>query len=211
MQRRELLKASLLFLAAGASASVARALHAGAHAHGHHHRGETDDLTIPTNPIFSQEQRHSIILLSDMIIPPTDTPGAAEAGVPGFIETIVGDWYTDTERHIFLAGLDELDTFCRQQGNAPFHQATEEARMAALRASEELANAYTPPVPSGGLAAMGRFVDEHSPFFKKLKELVVLGYYTSEIGATRELAYNPVPGYFDGNYPLEKIGRHWVY
>lgn len=211
MQRRELLKASLLFLATGASASVARALHAGVHAHGHHGGQEADTSTAPENPVFGASQRHSIALLSDMIIPPTDTPGAAEAGVPGFIETIVGDWYTDTERRIFMAGLDQLDQYSQQHGNTPFHRAPEDLRLAALHESERLAQDYIGPTPSGNLAAMGRFIDENTPFFNKLKELVVLGYYTSEIGATQELAYRPVPGYFDGDYPLEKVGRHWVY
>ena len=53
--------------------------------------------------------------------------------------------------------------------------------------------------------------DQHAPFFNKIKELTVLGYYTSEVGATRELAYNPVPGKFDGDYDYAKVGRQWSY
>lgn len=212
MQRRELLKSSLLLLAAGASASVARALHAGVHAHGHHqHDHGVNISTVPQNPVFSEAQHHSVTVLSDMIIPATDTPGASEAGVPGFIETIVGDWYTETERSIFIAGLDQLDVYCKKQGNNTFVLVAEDIRVAALQESERIAQAYTAPMPSSGLAEMGRFVDENAPFFTKLKELVVLGYYTSKIGVTQELAYNPAPGHFDGDYPLVKVGRQWVH
>lgn len=212
MQRRELLKASLLCMAAGASASVARALHAGIHAHGHHpHDSDTDTSVIPKNPAFTEAQRQSVALLSDMIIPATDTPGATEAGVPGFIETIVGDWYTETERDIFIAGLDQLDVYCKEHGNNTFLLVPDDLRLVALQESERVAQAYTAPMPSGGLIEMGRFVDENAPFFTKLKELVVSGYYTSETGVTQELAYNPAPGYFDGDYPLEKVGRQWVH
>jgi hypothetical protein len=48
------------------------------------------------------------------------------------------------------------------------------------------------------------------PYFRLLKELVLLGYYTSEAGATRELRYAAVPGAFRGCVPLAEIGRAWA-
>jgi hypothetical protein len=53
--------------------------------------------------------------------------------------------------------------------------------------------------------------DEQSPFFYKLKLLTVLGYYTSEVGATQELSYNPVPGRYEGDVDFDKVGRQWSY
>ena len=47
--------------------------------------------------------------LVDQIIPPTDTPGAADVGVPQFIDTMLTDWYAPDERDGFLAGLDAID------------------------------------------------------------------------------------------------------
>ena len=47
-------------------------------------------------------------------------------------------------------------------------------------------------------------------FFHTMKDLTLLGYYTSEIGATRELRHEPVPGRFDGCVPLADIGRTWA-
>ena len=58
-----------------------------------------------SRPGVDAAQRHLVDLLAEMIIPATDTPGAREADVPAFIETMVADWYTDTERTIFLQGL----------------------------------------------------------------------------------------------------------
>jgi hypothetical protein len=51
--------------------------------------------------------------------------------------------------------------------------------------------------------------DEKSPFFFKLKQLTVLGYYTSEVGGTKELSYNPVPGSYEGDYDFDKVGHQW--
>src|SRR2546428_751816 len=48
------------------------------------------------------------------------------------------------------------------------------------------------------------------PFFRTMKELTLVGYYTSEIGATRELRHAPVPGRFEGCVPLDRIGRAWA-
>ena len=49
----------------------------------------------------------------------------------------------------------------------------------------------------------------HQPFFRTMKELTLLGYYTSQIGATQELKYAQVPGRFDGCVPFSSIGRAW--
>ena len=48
------------------------------------------------------------------------------------------------------------------------------------------------------------------PWFRTIKELTVLGYYTSEIGATKELKYVAVPERFEGCVPLTQIGRTWA-
>jgi hypothetical protein len=47
-------------------------------------------------------------------------------------------------------------------------------------------------------------------FFRTFKELTLVGYYTSEIGATRELHHAPVPGRYDGCVPLAQVGRTWA-
>ena len=196
MQRRELLKLSALLLGTAASASLSRAVLAGA--------GTASKTT--TSP-FTKAQQQSIRLLSDMIIPPTDTPGAVEAGVPAFINSIYADWYTDAERKIFSDGLAALDAFCIKQEKKSFDTASAEARLAALRDQESIASQYKSPLGAG--SPFKQADDENAPFFKKIKELVVLGYYTSEVGATQELAYLPMPGYYDGNYDYAKAGRPW--
>jgi len=90
MRRREVLKASAWLLGTAVSASVSRALLA-------------DELSITGNGAFTDEQLAAVELLSDMIIPTTDTPGAVAAGVPDFIATIFQDWYRQAEQESFLA------------------------------------------------------------------------------------------------------------
>ena len=57
--------------------------------------------------VFSPAQRAIVDAAAERIIPETDTPGARAAGVPAFIELMVGEWYSEEERASFLAGVDE--------------------------------------------------------------------------------------------------------
>ena len=51
---------------------------------------------------------------------------------------------------------------------------------------------------------------ETTPFFRTMKELTLLGYYTSQLGATRELRHSQTPGRFDGCVPLAPGDRAWA-
>jgi gluconate 2-dehydrogenase gamma chain len=48
------------------------------------------------------------------------------------------------------------------------------------------------------------------PFFRTMKELTLIGYYTSEPGATKELRHEPVPGRYEGCIPFARVGRTWA-
>lgn len=195
MERRELLTHTLLLLGSVSSGTLSQAVLAGASA-----------PLRTVRKVFDENQWRSINALAEMIIPSTDTPGAVEAGVPDFIATIVGEWYTRVERKIFFDGLMQLDQFCLQEAAQSFDQSLEAIRVKALKEQEKQATQYQVPSNNGFSQTVE---DENAPFFKKIKELVVLGYYTSEVGATQELAYRPVPGQYNGNYEYEKVGRQW--
>lgn len=196
MRRREIIRWSTAVMGVALSGSLSRALMA-----------DVSITAARADTVFAPPQRSAVNLLADMIIPETDTPGAVAAGVPDFIASIFRDWYTDTEREIFSAGLDALDQYCQAEGGTPFHDADPSTRRNALLEQERIAAEYQPP--QGGFALRRPKSDETAPFFTKIRELVVLGYYTSELGATTELAYRPVPGEYNGDYDFDKVGRQW--
>ena len=203
IQRRTLLRLSAGFLGAAASGGLARALAAGA------------SVAAGAAARFGEAHAASVRLLAEMIIPQTDTPGAVEAGVPDFIATIVFDWYTPGERKAFMQGLAALDGFCMKQASQPFHLAAERTRVAALQEQERLAlAARSEQAGQAGQAAGDPYPSpqgETGPFFNRLRELVVFGYYTSELGATKELIYSPVPGRYQGDVDFSQVGRQWAY
>ena len=199
MQRRALIK-GLLMGGLGTtlnvtSPSLARALAA--------------DLTGAASPAtvcFNAGQRELCAVLAELIIPTTDTPGAIAAGVPAFVEMMVCDWYTGTERKIFLDGLEALEDDCRQKYSAGFLDLSEKRQIEALCRQQDLAAQYEPP--ENELSFLMPVEDEQVPFFDKLKELVVIGYYNSEVGAKQELIYNPMPMEYR-DIPFVEVGRQW--
>ena len=142
-------------------------------------------------------QAATVAVLVDCIIPATETPGAAEAGVPEFIDVIVGEWYEAPERTQFLAGLAELDQRSAALGDARFVDLDPDQRVTLLTTVETEAFLARKALPSGP-----------TPFWLRLKSLTVYGYYNSAVGSLQELDRPVIPGRFDacGHLPAARPG-----
>jgi len=141
---------------------------------------------LPSAAVFSPEQRALMTALTERVMPTTDTPGAIAAGVPAFIEKLLADWALPDDRKPILAGLDAIDA----RSQADYRVA---AAIAAPGQQDALLTlAMEDKLPGG------------SEFFDKFRQLVITGYFTSEIGLTQERRYLPVPGRYDGAYPYSQ-------
>jgi glucoside 3-dehydrogenase (cytochrome c) hitch-hiker subunit len=139
---------------------------------------------------LTRAQAELVAAIAEHILPETDTPGARAAGVHRFIDALVAESYPPLERQRFLEGLADVDARAAQGSGRPFLQCAAQDQRALLEALDRDGPAV--------------------PFFRTLKELTLVGYYTSEIGATRELHHSPVPGRYDGCVPLAQVGRTWA-
>ncbi|MCJ8321428.1 MAG: gluconate 2-dehydrogenase subunit 3 family protein [Colwellia sp.] len=148
-------------------------------------RHNSTGQTKSPSPLLSlnKSQFEIIEVIVDIIIPDTDTPGANKAGVPIFIDHMLANFMPQSEQQAFISDLKLLDKDAKGFGRlSPQHQ---------YQYIETLDN------------------NRHqNSFYRKLKELTVLGYYTSEIGASEELKYNPVPGPYR-EIPFNSLGRAW--
>ena len=117
--------------------------------------------------------------IARQIIPKTETGGALEAGVPQRIDEALTLWMTDDDQKAWKAGLKEIDVVLVEGEGTPYHLLEGPEKFRRLKRLDKAA-----------------FSDEGSvyDFYKELKSTVCLAYYTSETGASAELAYNPVPG-----------------
>ncbi len=137
----------------------------------------------PSTAVFTAQQRALVTALSERVMPTTDTPGAIAAGVPAFIEKLLADWAAPQDRAPILAGLAAVEA----RSQADYALAADKAAPAQQDALLTLA--MEDKLPGG------------ADFFDKFRQLVIAGYFTSEIGITQERDYLPVPGRYDGAHP----------
>ncbi|HVH09500.1 MAG TPA: gluconate 2-dehydrogenase subunit 3 family protein, partial [Gemmatimonadales bacterium] len=148
---------------------------------------------------LSPSQLEQVAVLAEHIIPATDTPGARAAQVQVFVDTLLTDHYPVPERDRFLAGLADVDARTRARYGKTFLECTPDQQRALLTVMDE--EAY-PAEPRGAPPPEGWF-------FHRLKEVTVVGYYTSQIGATQELHVSPF-GAYRGDIPYSTVGRAWA-
>lgn len=149
-----------------------------------------------TPQTLSAQQNDLVTTIAELIIPETDTPGARAARVNTFVDKMLTEWYKADERAHFLSGLADVDARAQDVIGKAFMEGTAEEQTAVLQAMEQ--------------DAMEQDATPLPPFFHTMKELTLVGYYTSEIGATQELQWLAAPGRYDGCAPLEEVGRTWA-
>jgi hypothetical protein len=183
IDRRTALGGVIAMFGAGVFAPIARA--AGATAA----QAATISTGAPSVAVFTTEQRALVSALSERILPTTDTPGAIAAGVPAFIEKLLADWALPADRGPILAGLDAIEARSRQ-----------DYRVAASKATPAQQDALL-------TLAMNDKMPNSAQFFEAFRQLVVAGYFTSEVGIMQEREYLPVPGQYDGAFPYSKVNK----
>ncbi len=153
------------------------------------------DLARSTKTLFNADQLALVRELGEIIIPTTDTPGAIAAGVHDFINHFVVYCASTDEQQGLLAGLKRIDDSAQTRFSKPFLSASKTQQIELLTKMEQAADGFT---------------TDDRQFFKKLKALVTFGYYTSELGASQELAYLAIPGGYKGNFKFKQIGKAWA-
>ena len=147
------------------------------------------DMNRSKQTLLDKDQLELVRELGEMIIPTTDTPGAIAAGVHDFINHFT----------VYCATKDEqqnlLDFLARLNNKTPFLQLGKQQQIDLLNNMEQAKHGFTQ-------------TDRNN--FKQFKALVLFGYYTSEIGASQELAYLAIPGGYKGNFKFKEIGKAWA-
>lgn len=148
-----------------------------------------------TPTLFSSNQARIVTALADVILPADDTPAASELGVPEFIETMVNEVYSEAQKREFIEGLDRFSTDYRAEIQAEYFDGNDTDKYDFTYHQNRLAVEEDPA---------------SNPFILTFKELTLLGYFTTEVGASEVLRYEPVPGVYDGCIPLEDVGKTWA-
>ena len=136
--------------------------------------------------------------IAETILPETGSPGAKAAGVGPFMALMVADTYSPREQQVFRQGLQDVDERSDAAFGVAFVDAAPADRLTLLRRlDEEQVRHMNAP-------------HETAHYFRMMKELALLGYFTSEIGYTQALRYAETPGRYDPCVPYEPGDRAWA-
>jgi hypothetical protein len=138
--------------------------------------------------------------IAETILPKTSTPGAKEAGVGEFIPVMVRDCYTPEQQKVFLEGLSTIEKLSKEKYNGGFEKITAEQRTELLTTLDKEQKEYQDKKKK----------EEPDHYFRMMKQLTLLGFFTSETGATKALRYIAVPGRFDPCVEYKKGDRAWA-
>ena len=155
------------------------------------------DSGAPWRPTWIRPERAAMLeALVDTILPATGTPGARQARVQIFVDLALRDCYTAAEQKVFADGLEALAGGSQAAHGRPFEACSPEERHALLARLD--AASYAPDTGARG------------SFIRILKDVTLVGFFTSRIGATQVLAYDAVPGGFRGCLPLLPGQKAWA-
>ena len=153
---------------------------------------------------LNPHQNATVVVMTDLILPETDTPGAKGARVNEFIDVVLTEWATPEERQNFLQGLAGVDKQSQELFGKDYADATPVQQVTLLRAMDDYAASergqkaekHGNTVPEFDAQLRGNFYDI-------FRGITLHGYYTSEIGFTQELKLQIIPG---AQHGCEKIG-----
>ena len=153
---------------------------------------------------LNPHQNATVVVMTDLILPETDTPGAKGARVNEFIDVVLTEWATPEERQNFLQGLAGVDKQSHELFGKDYVDATPVQQVTLLRAMDDYAASergqkaekHGNTVPEFDAQLRGNFYDI-------FRGITLHGYYTSEIGFTQELKLQIIPG---AQHGCEKIG-----
>ncbi len=153
--------------------------------------------------VLDPHQNDTVVTIAEMIIPATDTPGATAAKVNEFVDLALSEWLEADERKKFLDGLTELDDRSRKQFSKDFTTSTPEQQKQLL----EQIDGEVAGLREADRQGIHREPTLSQNFFRMMKRVTLLGYFTSEVGVTQEL-HNPIiPGRYDGCVLLDQRGK----
>jgi gluconate 2-dehydrogenase gamma chain len=183
LARREILRRAAWLLGSAISAPVALAILQGCSAKEGAPAAATD------LELLTREQFDVVSEIAEIMIPKTQSSGARDVGVPAFIDRVLGAVYDQDAQERFVTGYTKFMVDSTVAGRM-FLQQEPAARVAHVRSSLE--------------AALGGERDP-KPFILMVRELTLLGFFTSNAGINENMTYQQVPTAYHGCVPVSQL------
>ena len=175
---------------------------------------------------FDAKETELIKMITEQILPATETPGANDVFVHRFMDQMIAEVYTPEMKERFRKGLVDLVADCKTTYGKVFADCTDEQRDELLLKHEAAARATDAQRAEAYAAEKKEFQrmaaedastgvtyqpTNREPFFKLLKEMTLVGYFTSEKIGEEVLNYDPIPGMDIPCLDMSEVpnGRSW--
>jgi Gluconate 2-dehydrogenase subunit 3 len=153
-----------------------------------------------TEHVLGMNEANFLDEVGETILPKTPAlPGAKDVHIGSFMVSMVNDCYGSTDQEIFKDGLKKLDKASKDKYDKSFIALPDADKHALLLLIDAEAHTYHKNNPGKPLH-----------YYTMMKQLTLLGYFTSEPGATQALRHVSVPGRFEGCIPYEKGDRAFL-
>ena len=139
--------------------------------------------------LFDDEDITFFDEVAETIIPKTNTPGAKDAETGKFMALYATDCYEEAQQQILKKGIKTLDEAAEKKFNAGFIKINDTQKKELLEVIDKEAKLYNQEPTA---------TEKPPHYFMLMKQLTMLGFFTSKPGATQVLRYNPVPGKYEG-------------
>lgn len=149
---------------------------------------------------FSESDVAYLDEIAETILPATQTPGAKAARVGQFMTVMVNDCYEEKDRKAFRKGMDDLNKRADKEYDNNFMRITPQQRHALLVKLDGEQKEYTKTKKE----------EDAAHYFRMMKELTLLGYFTSEIGHRQARRYEETPGRYEACIPYTKGEKAWA-
>ena len=147
---------------------------------------------------FSQDQATVIGELAETILPKTKTPGAKDLKLDQFIDRMIKQVLSQEDQQLFLKGMDAFETVAKEMNGKDFIDSSPEQRGKLLGKLEQ----ETAKVPPSVWGINMKKDAGPLPFYRQVKALTLLGYFTSKEIGKGVLVYDPIPGQYIADMPL---------
>jgi len=147
---------------------------------------------------LSTDQAKVIGELAETILPKTKTPGAKDLKLDQFIDKIIKQVLSQEDQQLFLKGMDAFEVEAKELNGKSFIDSSPEQRSKLLTKLEQ----ETEKEP-GSIWGFSLEKDAGPlPFYRRIKDLTLLGFFTSKEIGKNVLVYDPVPGQYIADMPL---------
>lgn len=149
---------------------------------------------------FTEEDIQFLDEVAETILPATKTPGAKAAKVGELMKVMVNDCYEEKDQVIFHNGMDKINDLSKDAYGSNFMKITPQQRLELLVKLDQEQKDYT----------KSKKEEENKHYFRMMKELTLLGFFTSEVGCTQARRYIETPGKYEACIPYTKGDKAWA-